>query len=133
MLTIVVAAGVIFEGGRVLVSQRQKGDHLAGSWEFPGGKVEEGEDPKAAVARELREELGIDVVVGEILDVAFYRYEAANKAVLLLFYLASRTPESPNPSKLDVADFAWWDKASLDPAKFPPADVAVLEKVRARL
>lgn len=133
MRTIVVAAAVIIEDGRVLLTQRKTGTHLAGAWEFPGGKVEAGEDPRAALARELREELGIDATAGEIVDVTFHRYDEAQKAVLLLFFEASRTAGSPAPRALDVAAFKWAGRADLDPAQFPPADVAVLGKVRQRL
>ncbi len=133
MRTIVVAAAVIIEDGRVLLTQRKTGTHLAGAWEFPGGKVEAGEDPRAALVRELREELGIDATAGEIVDVTFHRYEEAQKAVLLLFFEASRTAGSPAPRALDVAAFKGAGRADLDPAQFPPADVAVLGKVRERL
>ena len=128
MSTILVAAAIIVEGGRVLLTQRKRGSHLEGMWEFPGGKVEEGEDPKDALARELREELGIDIDVGDIVEVTFYKYET--KSVLLLFYRATRRAGS-EPRALDVAAFDWADRDALDPAKFPPADVAVLRKVKA--
>jgi len=131
--TVIVAAGVVIEAGRVLLAQRKRGAHLAGAWELPGGKVEAGEDPRSALRRELLEELGIDVVVGEIVEVTFHHYEEAEKAVLLLFFEATRTPASPEPRAVDVAAFEWADGAGLDPARFPPADVAVLAKVRARL
>jgi 8-oxo-dGTP diphosphatase len=133
MKTIVVAAAVVIEEARVLLTQRKSGTHLAGAWEFPGGKVEAGEDPREALARELREELGIEATAGEVIDVTFHRYEDAQKAVLLLFFEASRTADSPAPRALDVAAFNWATRADLDPARFPPADVAVLEKVRERL
>jgi 8-oxo-dGTP diphosphatase len=133
MRTIVVAAAVILEEGRVLLTQRKSGTHLAGAWEFPGGKVEAGEDPRAALVRELREELGIEAAAGEVVDVTFHRYEEAQKAVLLLFFEATRTAGSPEPQALDVAGFKWAVATDLDPARFPPADVAVLGKVRARL
>jgi 8-oxo-dGTP diphosphatase len=131
--TILVAAAVMYEAGRVLLTQRKAGAHLEGLWEFPGGKVEAGEDPRAALARELREELGIEATVGEIVDVTFHRYEEAEKAVLLLFFEAARTPSSPEPRAVDVAAFQWAGVDALDPARFPPADVGVLAKVRARL
>ena len=131
MSTIVVAAAVLVEKGRVLLTQRKRGAHLEGLWEFPGGKVEDGEDPKDALARELREEVGIEADVGEIVEVTFHRYES--KSVLLLFYAASRRPGSPEPRAIDVAALEWGDASALDPARFPPADVAVLAKVRARL
>ncbi len=133
MRTVIVAAGVIIEHDRVLVTQRKAGGHLAGMWEFPGGKVEPGEDPKQALRRELQEELGIDVEVGDIVDVTFHRYTDADKAVLLLFYEAARRPDSRAPEALDVAAFTWADRGALDPAHFPPADLEVLRKVSKRL
>lgn len=133
MQTVIVAAGIVLEHGKVLVSRRKSGAHLAGLWEFPGGKAEPGEDPRDALARELREEVGVDVTVGEALDVTFHRYEDAGKAVLLLFFEAVRSPGSPEPRAIDVAEVAWFGPEALEPSAFPPADLNVLEKVRARL
>jgi 8-oxo-dGTP diphosphatase len=157
MRTVIVAAAVVVEGGQVLLTRRKPGTHLAGAWEFPGGKVEPGEDPRAALRRELDEELGIDVSVGEIVDVTFHRYAgqasvrsqgpvpkvdagvdaavdgAEDKAVLLLFFEATRAPHSAEPRARDVAAFRWAAAGELDPALFPPADVAVLRKVAERL
>ncbi len=133
MRTIVVAAGVLVEGARVLLSRRKSGTHLEGLWEFPGGKVEVGEDPRAALRRELEEELAVVARIGDIVEVTFHRYEEADKAVLLLFFEAHREPGSPEPRAVDVAEVAWFSAAELDPALFPPADVAVLEKVAGRL
>lgn len=133
MLTVTVAAAILIERGRVLITQRKKGSHLEGAWEFPGGKVLAGEDPRVGLERELREELGIAAVAGEIVEVTFHRYDEAQKAVLLLFFEAARTPASAEPRPLDVAAFAWATAEELDPNRFPPADVAVLRKVRERL
>lgn len=133
MRTVIVSAGIVIEDGKVLLSRRKQGTHLAGKWEFPGGKAEQGEDPRAALRRELEEELGITVRVGEILDVTFHHYDDADKAVLLLFFEAEREAGSPAPRALDVAEVAWCGLSGLDASAFPPADVAVLEKVRARL
>ena len=133
MRTHIVAAGILVENGKVLLSRRKQGSHLAGMWEFPGGKAEPGEDPRAALRRELEEELGITTRIGEIVDVAFHRYDDADKAVLLLFFEAVREPGSPEPTPIDVAEVAWCDAERLDPATFPPADVAVLAKVRRML
>lgn len=132
MKTVTVVAAILIEEGRVLLTQRKAGGHLAGMWEFPGGKVEAGEDPREALQRELKEELGIDAVTGEIVDVAFHRYTDADKAVLLLFFEVTRTSRSPAPSALDVAAFEWAGAGGLSPERFPPADVAVLRKVRER-
>jgi 8-oxo-dGTP diphosphatase len=126
-----VAAAVVIEEGRVLLTQRRAGTHLAGAWEFPGGKVHAGEDPRDALMRELREELGIETVVGEVMEVTFHRYQ--ERAVLLLFYEAKRAAQSSEPRALDVAAFRWARGHELEEASFPPADVPILRKVRARL
>lgn len=128
---ILVAAAAVIRDRRVLLTQRKQGSHLAGAWELPGGKVEHDEDPRDAVVRELREELGVDVVVGDILDVTFHRYP--EKSVLLLFYEAVLAQGSPEPQPLDVADLKWAGPEDLKDETFPPADVAVLAKVRSRL
>jgi 8-oxo-dGTP diphosphatase len=95
--------------------------------------VNPGEDPRDALRRELEEELGIDVTVGEIVDVTFHRYEDADKTVLLLFFEATRAAGSREPRPVDVAACAWFSAEGLDPARFPPADGEVLKKVKARL
>ena len=99
-MTVVVAAAVVIQNGRVLLTRRADGQHLAGMWEFPGGKLEDGESPEEALVRECREECGIEVEVGEILDVTHHRYPA--KAVLLLFYRLSLIHIS-EPTRLDLA------------------------------
>ncbi|HEY3818237.1 MAG TPA: 8-oxo-dGTP diphosphatase MutT [Polyangiaceae bacterium] len=132
MKTVVVAAAVVVEAGRVLLTQRKAGTHLAGAWEFPGGKVEPGEDPREALRRELREEIGIEATVGEIVDVTFHRYEEVDKAVLLLFFEVTREAGS-EPRPIDVAAVKWAGQGELRQEEFPPADVGVLEKVRRAL
>jgi 8-oxo-dGTP diphosphatase len=133
MRTVTVAAAVMIEDRKVLLSRRKAGSHLEGLWEFPGGKVEAGEDPRDALRRELTEELGVRATVGEIVEVTFHRYEDDDKAVLLLFFEAAREPGSPEPAAIDVAEVGWFGKDGLDPSAFPPADVAVLAKVAARI
>lgn len=81
---ITVVAALIEREGKILVGQRQDGDTHAGKWEFPGGKVERGESPAEALARELREELGIEAVVGE--EVIRYEYSYGGKPPLLLIF-----------------------------------------------
>ncbi len=129
--TILVVAGVLVEQGKVLLSQRKRGTHLEGAWEFPGGKVEPDEDPREALARELAEELGIDAEVQDPLEITFHRYPT--KSVLLLFFTVARRPGSPEPRALDVAAVRWAAIDELRDELFPPADVAVLAKVRALL
>jgi 8-oxo-dGTP diphosphatase len=126
-----VSAAVIVSAGRVLLTQRRSGTHLAGAWEFPGGKVEPGEDPRAALERELLEEVGVSACAGDIVEVTFHRYP--NKDVLLLFFQATIAPGSPEPRAIEVAAVRWAEAADLRDELFPPADVSVLAKVRAML
>jgi len=123
---IIVSAAVLFEDGRVLLTRRMKGAHLAGFWEFPGGKVEEGEDPEHALVRECREECGIEIEVGDILDVTFHRYE--EKDVLLLFYRCRRV--SGEVQHLGVEDHVFCAPADLGNYPLPPPDDAVVAKIR---
>lgn len=132
---VLVVAAVVIEHrdgrARVLLTQRKKGAHLEGLWELPGGKIDADEDPRDALVRELREELGIEVTVGAPVEIASWRYP--EKRVLLLFFEAKRTPASPEPRALDVADLQWADRDALDRLAFPPADVAVIEAMKKML
>jgi 8-oxo-dGTP diphosphatase len=124
---VIVAAAVIIRDGRVLLTRRGEGQHLAGMWEFPGGKLEAGESPEEALVRECQEECGIEVEVTEILEVTHHRYP--EKEVLLLFYRCElRTGEVRH---LQVADHAWVAPRDLDDYPLPPADERVVARIRA--
>jgi 8-oxo-dGTP diphosphatase len=122
----IVAAAVVIESSRVLLTQRAEGQHLAGLWEFPGGKLEHGESPEQALVRECREECGIEIEVAEILDVTFHRYP--EKDVLLLFYRCSLV--SGEVRHLQVADHAWVAPKELDRYELPPADEQVVARIQ---
>lgn len=132
---IVVVAGLIRgrartpEAERFLVSRRPAGTHLADWWEFPGGKIELGEPPEHALARELREELGIDVEVGDVYAVGHHVYET--REVLLLVY--SCAVVSGQPQCLEVAEFRWVTPAELVALPLPPADEPVVARLRREL
>ncbi len=83
-----VTAAIMEEGDRVFVARRGPGRHLAGKWEFPGGKIEPGESPEDSLARELAEELGLEVAVREQLCVV--RYDGADLSLELLVYRVER-------------------------------------------
>ncbi|MFO0695515.1 MAG: (deoxy)nucleoside triphosphate pyrophosphohydrolase [Polyangiales bacterium] len=127
-MTTLVAAAVVVREGKVLLTRRMKGSHLADLWEFPGGKLEPGEAPEAAVVRECREECDVEVRVIDILDVTFHRY--GTKDVLLLFYDCELV--SGEVKHLGVADHVWVLPEELDRYELPPADVPVVRKLKAR-
>jgi 8-oxo-dGTP diphosphatase len=125
--TVIVAAAVVRDGERLLLTRRPSGAHLEGLWEFPGGKLEEGESPEVALARECLEECGIDVVVEDVLDVAYHRYP--KKDVLLLFY-ACRLGARREIRHLEVVDHAWVLPSELDRYELPPPDARLVDKLR---
>ncbi len=125
--TTLVSAAVIVRGDRVLLTQRPRGTHLEDHWEFPGGKVEPDEDPREALARELREELGVESTVGEIVECTFWRY--STKSVLLLFFRATLA-EGADIQHLGVSDHKWTSADELSSLEMPPADVPIVARVR---
>ncbi|TQS46601.1 (deoxy)nucleoside triphosphate pyrophosphohydrolase [Cryptosporangium phraense] len=123
----VVGAAIINDRGQVLAAQRAEPDRLAGGWEFPGGKVEPGERDEAALVRECREELGVEVEVGERLgpDIPL----ALGRGVLRV-WLARALGE---PAALEHAALRWLDADSLDDVPWLPADAPLIEELRTRL
>lgn len=121
--TVRVAAGVIRNQGKYLLTRRMGGTHMAGYWEFPGGKLEERESPGEALVRELREELGVDVETGETL--ASLEHEYPEKRVALDFILA-RIIEG-RPRALEVAEWGWFAPSQMLALPILPADGPVVE------
>jgi 8-oxo-dGTP diphosphatase len=130
MRRVLVVAGLIEgpETGQYLVSRRPAGTHLADAWEFPGGKIEPGEPPVAALRRELAEELAIEVEVGDVFAVGHHVYAEAEKEVVLLVYRCRWV--AGEPQCLEVAEWRWLDLESLLALPMPPADAPVLERLR---
>ena len=123
-----VMAGVMLdEQGRVLLAQRPPGKHLAGLWEFPGGKLEEGESPSAGLARELREELGIHLAeAGEPLIRIPWRY---GDHVLLLDAWVLRQWQG-QPASLEGQALQWCEPEVVDLAMLAPADRPILRALQ---
>ena len=113
-----VVAGLVVDGDRILVSQRTAAQNLPLQWEFPGGKIELGEPPEAALVRELREELGVDVEVGRVWEVLHHLYD--DFELLMLVYLARVV--AGEPRAVEVADIAWARPAELDEFDILEAD-----------
>ncbi|MGN7999740.1 (deoxy)nucleoside triphosphate pyrophosphohydrolase [Sphingomonas sp. 22176] len=123
-MLLVVAAAMI-DDGRVLVQQRPEGTSLAGLWEFPGGKIEPGESPEAALARELDEELGVIVDPVSLVPLAFASEPLADRHLVLLLYRLERWEDVPEPRHASA--LAWADMATLRGLPMPPADLPFLE------
>ncbi len=117
-----VAAGLIFRNGKLLITQRKAGSHLAGLWEFPGGKREPGESWDDCLRRELREELAVDVAVGRLFNEVTHSYP--EKTVHLRFYVCSLITGEPEP--IDCAALAWVTAVELKQYQFPAADATLL-------
>jgi 8-oxo-dGTP diphosphatase len=124
---IVVVAGVVVDDvGRVLLTQRRADQELPLKWEFPGGKIEPGEGPIAALVRELEEELGITVTVGHVWEVLFHAY--TDYDVLMLVYPCRI--KRGEPRCLEVADLAWTAPSDFDGFDILPADEPLLVRLR---
>lgn len=122
----VVVAGALIHGGALLVAQRRRPPELAGLWELPGGKVAPGETESQALARELREELGVEVDVGERLG-----DDVPSGAVILRAYQVTLTGGELHPH--DHTALRWVRGAELDELPWVPADRAWLPELHARL
>lgn len=122
-----VAAALVFRNGKVLITRRPADTHLGGLWEFPGGKRKPGETFEQCLARELQEELGVQISVGELFETVSHPY--AEKTVLLKFFVC-RLPDG-EPQPLGCAAIRWVGKNELDNFEFPAADARLLNKLRA--
>jgi 8-oxo-dGTP diphosphatase len=116
----VVAAALLDDEGRVLLQQRAPGRQMAGLWEFPGGKVEPGERPEAALARELHEELGIGVDEACLAPAGFASAPLGERHLVLLLYLCGKWRGQPRP--LDASALKWLRPGDMIAAEMPPAD-----------
>jgi 8-oxo-dGTP diphosphatase len=121
-----VVAAVMMRDGKVLIGQRKGGGRHPLKWEFPGGKVEPGEDPRAALARELREELNVEAVIGEEMDSYEVRYGDGFGA-LLHFYRV--TQFQGEPRNLDFEQIVWERPERLPDYDFLEGDVSFVSKV----
>lgn len=124
-----VVGAAILSGGRCLVAQRGPTMRLPGQWEFPGGKVEPDEDPRAALAREVREELGLDIAVGALLGTG--RADHPDLTVRLDVYLAEARGGSLHLH--EHAAIRWVDAAELDTLDWAAADRPLLPSLRSLL
>ncbi len=123
MKTVIVAAALVEEQGRILVTQRKEGSPHGLLWEFPGGKVEEGEDPREALRREIKEELDVEAEVGTIFDAVFHFYP--EYPILLLVYCCRIAKGSLK--SIGCRDLQWVTFGELRGLAMPDADDVIRE------
>jgi 8-oxo-dGTP diphosphatase len=129
MIDVVCAVIENPEDGCVLACRRPQGKHLAGLWEFPGGKVDAGESPEAALVREIREELGVAVTVGRALEPVLWSYEKG--AIRLMPYLCFITDGSPQA--IEHEELRWCAPDEVGALDWAEADVPILVQLAALL
>jgi 8-oxo-dGTP diphosphatase len=124
----VVAAAIADAAGRVLIAQRPNGKHMAGAWEFPGGKIEPGEAPLKALARELREELGIEIGPGPHRPVRRIKHSYPDRDVLIDVWRVDEL--SGSARGLDAQALRWCSPDQLEQAPLLPADRPIVAALR---
>lgn len=121
-----VTAAILFKNGRILIAKRKAGEKLANFWEFPGGKIEDGETPEGCLKRELKEELGIEVWIGEFFGESIYHYEQGS--IHLLGYWTTWVKGDMEPKV--HSEVKWVTPEELDQYIFAPADIPFVKKLR---
>jgi 8-oxo-dGTP diphosphatase len=127
----VVAAALTSADGLVLLQRRSPGRAMAGLWEFPGGKVEKGELPEAALARELAEELGIEVDPKALVPACFASAPLGGRHLILLLYICRTWRGEPSP--LDASALKWTRPGEMEAGEMPPADRPLIPMLAALL
>lgn len=125
MSTLLVTAALIESEGKILLARRRAHVPYPLLWEFPGGKVEAGEDPGECIVREVREELGVEVAVDGIYEVLFHRYP--ERDVLLLVYRCRWL--NGDIQDLEVLEHRWVPPADLEKCELLPADIPLARKI----
>ncbi len=123
---LLVAAAVIIEAGKVLITRRPEHKPQGGLWEFPGGKLNPAESPSEALRREIREELALDISVEKIVDALYYPYPWG--AVLILAYRC-RIIEGV-PRNIEVSEHRWVPLNELDQFELLPADIPLIKQLQ---
>jgi 8-oxo-dGTP diphosphatase len=121
-----VVAAVIEREGLILIGQRKPRGRHGLKWEFPGGKVEAGEESRDALVRELREELGIEARIGNEIERYDFSYSAGHVTRLIFFHVTEFTGE---PANLDFAQIAWVERRRLPEYDFLEGDVEFVRRL----
>lgn len=127
--TVLVAAIALIDlEGRVLIAERPEGKSMAGMWEFPGGKVEAGEIPEAALVRECKEELGIDITAACLAPFAFASHSYETFHLLMPLFLCRKWAGSVQP--MEGQRFKWVKPLEMSQYPMPPADLPLVAMLR---
>lgn len=127
-ILLVVAAALIDPDNRVLIAQRPEGKSMAGLWEFPGGKIADGESPEAALVRELREELSIEVCERCLAPFTFASHAYENFHLMMPLYLCRRWEGEISPREGQT--IKWVRATKLADYPMPPADIPLIPMLR---
>ena len=122
---VIVTAAIIVHNKKVLLAQRRPDSDLPLKWEFPGGKLEEGEEPEECLVREIKEEMDIHIEVQDIYKVILHKYES--KKVLLLCYICRM--KTGTLKAVECNDYAWVGREDLNSYDFSPADLPAVSKL----
>ena len=127
-LLFVVAAALTNESGQILLQKRPEHAQMGGLWEFPGGKVDQGESPEIALARELHEELGIIVSAQDLMPETFASEPLGDRNLVLLLYRCVRWAGTPTP--IYASDLQWALPEDMAALPMPPADYPLVRKLQ---
>jgi len=128
MKTVRVVAAVIRDNNRIFATARGYGE-FKGGWEFPGGKIEEGETPEQALVREIKEELDTEICVGELIDTIEYDYPTFHLSMDCFW----AEVVAGNLELKEAEAAKWLTKETLDSVDWLPADITLIDKIRQRL
>jgi len=121
---LVVAAALVRKDGRILLQKRPQGRSMAGLWEFPGGKLEDGETPEAALVRELSEELAINIDVANLMPACFASAEIGDRPLLLILYICKDW--DGDPVAVESPELGWFTADDMVRLPMPPADIPLI-------
>jgi 8-oxo-dGTP diphosphatase len=121
---IVVAAALVRQDGGILLQKRPKGRSMAGLWEFPGGKIEDGETPEDALVRELSEELAVEIDASNLMPACFASALIGDRPLLLLLYVCKKW--SGEPVAVESPELGWYAIDEMAMLEMPPADIPLI-------
>jgi 8-oxo-dGTP diphosphatase len=125
---LVVAAALVLENGRILLQKRPPGRSMAGLWEFPGGKLEDGETPEQALVRELSEELAIGIDAANLVPACFASAMIGDRPLLLMLYTCKIW--EGEPIAVESPELGWFSIDEMAGLPMPPADIPLLDLLK---